>query len=118
MAIATREEVRTQVILALERCGIRVRHLEILPVGGDSDWQIGPAVLPRPSSDPAIESAIDKLMLELRPLYRLQPRDHAGRRIVLRSAREPMKVLVAEDNVLIADLIAEALASERSRLLR
>jgi CheY-like chemotaxis protein len=112
MANATREEVRTQVILALERRGIDVRHLEILPVGRDGDWRIGPAMLPRPSSDPAIESAIDELLLELRALYRLEPRDLAGRRVLVQNAREPMKILVAEDNVLIADLIAEALAVE------
>jgi CheY-like chemotaxis protein len=113
MAIATREEIRNWVVLALQRRGVAVRHLEIIPLGQDGGWRIGPAMLPS-ISDPAVKMAADATASELGSLYQLERRP-SKRRVVLdfqKSKHGPLNVLVAEDNVLTADLIAEALAAQ------
>jgi hypothetical protein len=112
MVLATREEIRTQVILGFERRNIKIRHLEIIPTEQDGGWRIGPAMLPS-LGDPAVRAATDDILVELHALQ-LDRRNHAERRIVIDAtpSRNLMKVMVLEDNVLTADMIAEALAAE------
>jgi CheY-like chemotaxis protein len=113
MALVTREQLRTWVILALERRGIQVRHLEIIPCAEDGAWRVGSGMRPL-MSDPAVKKAVDEVTYDLGLLYQIERRDRGERRVVLENTvkRDPMKILVVEDNVLAADLIAEALAVE------
>jgi hypothetical protein len=114
MATVSREQIRRLAILAFEQRGITVRHLEILPLEHDGRWRIGPTMLPS-MSVPAVRAAADEITYELGTLYQLERRERGQRHVVIdsdRSKSAPLRILVAEDNLLVADLIADALAVE------